>query len=95
MAESPMGKERSRLRSKARRHRYRILRVREKLRITSNVGLVVGQCILLFLSRDWGLRVVIVSSFLSFPYFLHEKMWDVVVLVVFMNIVNLVGLFVQ
>jgi hypothetical protein len=69
--------------------------VREKLRITSNIGLIAGQCILLFVDREWGLRFIIVSSLLSFPYFLHEKMWDVVVLMVFLNIVNIVGLFVK
>jgi hypothetical protein len=69
--------------------------VREKLRITSNIGLIAGQCILLFVDREWGLRFIIASSLLSFPYFLHEKMWDVVVLMVFLNIVNIVGLFVK
>jgi hypothetical protein len=69
--------------------------VREKLRITSNIGLIVGQCILLFVDREWGLRFIIASSLLSFPYFWHHKMWDVVALMVFLNIVNIVGLFVQ
>ena len=69
--------------------------MREKLRITSNIGLIVGQCILLFVDRDWGLRAIIASSLLSFPYFWHHKMWDVVALMVFLNVVNVVGLFVQ
>lgn len=70
-------------------------KVRAKLRVASNIGLIVGQCILLFVDREWGLRFIIASSLLSFPYFTHEKMWDVVALMVFLNIVNVVGLFVQ
>lgn len=73
----------------------RIPRMRAKLRIASNIGLIIGQCILLFADREWGLRFIIASSLLSFPYFLHEKMWDVVALVAFLNVVNVVGLFVQ
>lgn len=82
-------------RSKKRRGNYRISRVREKLRITSNVGLILGQCILLFSSREVGLAVIISSSVLSFPYFLHHKYWDVVALMIFMNIVNIMGFFVK
>jgi hypothetical protein len=69
--------------------------MREKLRITSNIGLIVGQCILLFVDREWGLRFTIASSLLSFPYFVHHKYWDVVTLMIFLNIVNIVGLFVK
>ena len=67
--------------------------MKEGLRITSNVGLIVGQCILLFSSRDVGLTVIICSSLLSFPYFLHHRYWDVVVLIAFMSMVNIIGLF--
>ena len=67
--------------------------MREGLRIASNVGLIVGQCILLFSSRDVGLTVIICSSLLSFPYFLHHRYWDVVVLIAFMSMVNIIGLF--
>ena len=74
---------------------YRLPRMREKMRIASNIGLIIGQCILLFVDRDWGLRFIIASSLLSFPYFWHHRMWDVVVLMVFLNVVNVVGLFVQ
>ena len=69
--------------------------MREKLRIASNIGLIIGQCILLFADREWGLRFIIASSVLSFPYFWHHKMWDVVVLMAFLNTVNIVGLFVK
>ena len=70
-------------------------RARAQLRIASNIGLIIGQCILLFADREWGLRFIIASSVLSFPYFLHEKMWDVIALMVFLNGVNIVGLFVK
>jgi hypothetical protein len=73
----------------------RVPRMRANLRIASNIGLIIGQCILLFADREWGLRFIIVSSLLSFPYFWHTKMWDVLALMVFLNVVNVVGLFVQ
>jgi hypothetical protein len=66
--------------------------MRSKLRITSNVGLIVGQCILLFISRDLGLVTIVCSSLLSVPFFLKEKMWDVLVLIAFMQLINLTGL---
>jgi len=69
--------------------------VRDKLRIISNVGLIVGQCLLLFVSRDVGLIVIISSSVLSVPFFLRIRMWDVLMLMGFMFVVNVVGLFVQ
>ena len=69
--------------------------MKAKLRIASNIGLIVGQCILLFLDRDWGLRFIIASSLLSFPYFVEQKMWDVVTLIGFMNTVNVIGLVVK
>ena len=89
LGQSPSG------RGKKRGCYHRLPRVREKLRIASNIGLIIGQCILLFADREWGLRFIIASSVLSFPYFLHEKMWDVIALMVFLNGVNIVGLFVK
>jgi hypothetical protein len=68
------------------------LRVRAKLRIASNVGLIIGQCILLFVSRDLGLIIIVCSSLLSVPFFLKEKMWDVIGLIAFMQVINLTGL---
>jgi len=64
-----------------------------KLRIASNIGLILGQIVLLFVSRDIGLAVIICSSLMSVPFFLKEKMWDVIGLVAFMQIINVVGLF--
>ncbi len=69
--------------------------MRAKLRIASNVGLILGQIILLFVSREVGLAVVIGSSLLSVPFFLKEEMWDVVMLIAFMQIINFTGLFFQ
>lgn len=94
MARNPVGQSSFRRCSQRRRH-HRLPRVREKLRIASNIGLIIGQCILLFADREWGLRFIIASSLMSFPYFWHHKMWDVVALMVFLNVVNVVGLFVQ
>lgn len=91
---SPLGQTVFRRNSQTRRY-HQLSRMRAKLRIASNIGLIVGQCILLFVDREWGLRLIIASSLLSFPYFAHEKMWDVVALMVFLNVVNVVGLFVQ
>jgi hypothetical protein len=66
--------------------------MRAKLRVSSNIGLIVGQCVLLFVSREVGLSIIIVSSFLSVPFFLKEKMWDVLGLCAFMTIINVFGL---
>jgi hypothetical protein len=94
MESNPLGQSSPRRRSKRWRD-YRLSRMREKMRIASNIGLIVGQCILLFADREWGLRFIIASSLLSFPYFWHHRMWDVVALMVFLNVINVVGLFVQ
>jgi hypothetical protein len=69
--------------------------MRAKLRVSSNIGLIVGQCVLLFVSRDVGLIVLISSSLLSVPFFLKEKMWDVTCVITFMTVINLFGLFVR
>ena len=95
METSTMGKTRTRLHSQTRRDRNRLRRVKAKLRIISNIGLIVGQCVLLFVSRDIGLIILISSSLLSVPFFWNEKMWDVLVLMAFMFIINLSGLVLQ
>lgn len=63
-----------------------------KLRIAGSVGLITGQCLLLFMSRDVGLVVLLVSSTLSVPFYYREKMWDVLTLISFSSLVNLLGL---
>lgn len=69
--------------------------MRAKLRIASNVGLIIGQCVLLFVSRDIGLAIIIPSSLLSVPFFYKSRMFDVLVLVAFMQVINITGLFVR
>ena len=82
-------------RGSKRRGNHRLSRMKSTLRIISNIGLIIGQCILLFVSRDLGLTVIICSSVLSFPFFLQERMWDVIVLMAFMLGINITGLLVK
>jgi len=89
-----VGQKISRRRSQ-RRSYYRVSPLKAQLRIASNIGLIIGQIVLLFASRDVGLAVIICSSLLSLPYFLKERMWDVMALICFMMVVNVVGLFVR
>jgi hypothetical protein len=93
MAMGTLGQARSRRFAKARIRHHRLPRMRAALRIVSNIGLIVGQCVLLFVSRDIGLAVIICSSLLSVPFFLKEKMWDVLILIAFMQVINFTGLF--
>jgi len=67
--------------------------MRKALRVAGNIGLIVGQCVLLFASRDIGLAILIMSSVISLPYFVTHKYWDIVVLIVFSMSVNAAGLF--
>jgi hypothetical protein len=67
--------------------------MRTKLRIASNIGLILGQILLLFVSRDIGLSVIIFSSLMSVPFFLKERMVDVLALIFVMQVINIVGLF--
>jgi hypothetical protein len=69
--------------------------MRAKLRIVSNIGLILGQIVLLFLSRELGLGIIILSSLLSVPFFLKERMWDVLVLIAFMQVINFTGLLIR
>jgi hypothetical protein len=88
------GKETSRRCASARRY-YWLSRMRAKLRIASNFGLIIGQITLLFVSREVGLAVIICSSLLSVPFFLKERMWDVLMLIAFMQLINFAGLLFQ
>ncbi len=89
-----LGQKISRRYSSKRRRYPGLPRMRARLRIVSNMGLILGQIILLFVSRDAGLGIIICSSLLSVPFFLKEKMWDVLILIAFMQVINFVGLFV-
>lgn len=95
MALGSLGQARSRRPKKARLRDYRVPRMRAYLRILSNIGLIIGQIILLFASREVGLGIIVCSSLLSVPFFLKERMWDVLVLIAFMQVINLTGLFVK
>jgi len=95
METSCVGETRFGLREKTRGNRNRVFRMRAKLRVVSNVGLIVGQCVLLFAARDIGLAIIICSSLLSVPFFLKEKLWDVLFLIAFMQLINFTGLFFQ
>ena len=91
LAASSLGQTRTRPHSQTGRNHHRVHGMRVALRIASNVGLILGQIILLFISRDIGLAVIICSSLMSVPFFLKEKMWDVIGLVAFMQIINVFG----
>ncbi len=93
VAAGTLGQTRTRPDSQAGRNRNRVSRMRTKLRIASNIGLILGQIVLLFVSRDIGLAVIIASSLMSVPYFLKERMIDVLVLIGFMQVINVFGLF--
>jgi hypothetical protein len=95
MASHLLGQARPRRRKTGGLLHHRGPRMRATLRIVSNVGLIIGQCVLLFVSRDVGLFIIIPSSLLSVPFFYKEEMWDVLALVAFMQVVNVVGLFVR
>ena len=95
MDDRAVGKNRVRLHPQTRRNHSRVTRMKAKLRIVSNIGLIIGQCVLLFASRDIGLLILLISSSLSVPFFLQEKMWDVLMLMAFCSVVNFIGLFVK
>jgi hypothetical protein len=71
---------------------HRVRKLNTKLRIVGTVGLIIGQCLLLFSSREIGLVVLLASSSLSVPFYYREKMWDVLTLISFSSLVNLLGL---
>lgn len=64
----------------------------QKLRIYGNFGIVVGQLALLFYSRQVGLCILIACSFLSLPYFIRHRYYDIVLLIVVGLIINSAGL---
>lgn len=95
MALGSLGKTNSRRSKETRVCRNRVSRLRAKLRIASNIGLILGQIVLLFISREVGLAVIICSSLLSVPFFLKERMWDVLLLIAFMQVINFAGLLIR
>lgn len=95
MALGSLGKTHSRRSKETRVRHNRVSRLRAKLRIASNIGLILGQIVLLFISREIGLAVIICSSLLSVPFFLKERMWDVLLLIAFMQVINFAGLLIR
>jgi hypothetical protein len=65
----------------------------EKFRIYGNLGLIVGQFILLFHSRQTGLWILLLCSFFNLPYFIRHKYYDIVLLILVGMGINLAGLF--
>jgi hypothetical protein len=66
-----------------------------QFRVLGNFALIVGQFILLFKSRQIGLLTLLLGSSLSLPYFLKQKQWDVVAVIVMGITLNLSGLFIN
>jgi len=66
-----------------------------QFRILGNFALIIGQFILLFKSRQIGLLTLLLGSSLSLPYFLKQKQWDVVAVIVMGITLNLTGLFID
>lgn len=65
----------------------------ERFRIFGSLGVVAGQIALLFYSRHVGLCILLVCSFMSLPYFIKHRYYDVVLLIAVGILVNMAGLF--
>ena len=68
------------------------LQMKAKLRVIGSLGLILGQCVLLFSSREIGLVILITSSLLGVPFSYHHKYWDVILVTSFMTGINMLGL---
>ena len=66
-----------------------------QFRILGNFALIIGQFILLFKSRQIGLLTLLLGSTLSLPYFLKQKQWDVVAVIITGIALDLTGLFIN
>ena len=66
----------------------------EQLRIYGNLGLIAGQFVLLFHSRQMGLAIMIVCGMINLPYFVRHKYYDIVLLIATGMVINLAGLFI-
>lgn len=65
----------------------------EKFRIYGSLGVVAGQIALLFYSRQVGLCILLSCSFMSLPYFIKHRYYDIVLLIAVGILVNMAGLF--
>ena len=66
-----------------------------QFRILGNFALIIGQFILLFKSRQIGLLTLLLGSTLSLPYFLKQKQWDVVAVIITGIALDLSDLFID
>lgn len=64
----------------------------EKLRIYGNLGLIAGQFVLLFHSRPLGLGIILACSCINLPYFINNKYWDIVLLILVGMGINVAGI---
>jgi hypothetical protein len=63
--------------------------------LLQNIGLMTGQCLLLFVSREMGLIVLTLSGLLGIPLNLRLKLWDSLFITAFFFVINLTGLFIK
>lgn len=64
----------------------------EKLRIYGNLGLIAGQFVLLFHSRPLGLGIILLCSCINLPYFVKNRYWDIVLLILVGMSINVAGI---
>ena len=63
--------------------------------LLQNIGLMTGQSLLLFVSREVGLIVLTLSGLLGIPLNLRLKLWDSLFITAFFFVINLLGLFLR
>lgn len=68
-------------------------RVARNLRIAGNVGLIVGQVFLLFISKPVGLSIMVVSGLMGLPYFVSRNYKDVTAIIILGLVINIAALF--
>jgi hypothetical protein len=56
---------------------------------------MLGQILLLFVSREAGLLVLIVSGLLGIPLNVHLRLWDSLFVTAFFFVINVIGLLVS
>lgn len=74
---------------------HRLPRVVRACILFQNIGLMTGQCLLLFVSREVGLIVLTLSGLLGIPLNLRLKLWDSLFITAFFFVINLTGLFIK
>jgi hypothetical protein len=95
LAASTMGQTRTGPYSEGGGNHHRLPRVARTCIIIQNIGLMTGQCLLLFVSREAGLIVLTLSGLLGIPLSLHLRLWDSMFITAFFFVINLTGLFIK